>query len=200
MINLKRLLGTNFAKHKQLVLNSCNEKVAKNGAVASQMQEFQLFSLDYLSDVNLTVQYFNEKEDQGFSRNAKNLFNLIILHDPLINKIILTMQENIIADTDPQNTESSQLQAFYDEHELNFLSDTTSQKGPSGMMSNAEIMNQVIHEDIKRIVDEMRRFRVDSYDAPVSAKSALMAKSALSRRWVDFYHKLLNMGILGLYN
>ena len=46
----------------------------------------------------------------------------------------------------------------------------------------------------------MRRFRVDSYDAPVSAKSALMAKSALSRRWVDFYHKMLNMGILGLYN
>lgn len=45
-------------------------------------------------DLNYTGKKLLSKRDDGsFARNAKNLFNLFILHDPLINKIILKMQE-----------------------------------------------------------------------------------------------------------
>ena len=49
------------------------------------------------------------------------------------------------------------------------------------------------------MVDEIRRFRVDSYDLPTSgSKNILNCKNALSRRWVCFYHSLLNLNILQL--
>jgi len=57
----------------------------------------------------------------------------------------------------------------------------------------------VIHEDIKKIVDEMRRFRVDICDqAATSGKSQMGAKSALSRRWVVFFSSMINLGIFKL--
>jgi len=57
----------------------------------------------------------------------------------------------------------------------------------------------VIHEDVKRIVDEMRRFRVDFYDViGVSTKGVLGAKTALARRWVIFYQSMINLGVFTL--
>ena len=40
----------------------------------------------------------NEHEDGDFYRNARNLFNVFILHDPLVNKLILTMLGRVIED------------------------------------------------------------------------------------------------------
>ena len=55
-----------------------------------------------------------------------------------------------------------------------------------------------MHEDIKHIVDEMRRFRVDFYDSHNSGSKSVGAKTALSRRWVVFYQSLINLGIFSL--
>ena len=55
-----------------------------------------------------------ERDDGGFLRNSKNLFNLFILHDPLINKIILKMQEYIIRDTVPESVHQCKLQNYED--------------------------------------------------------------------------------------
>ena len=52
--------------------------------------EDQLFACD---NPGKRSTFVNEKEDGQFLRNAKCLFNLFILHDPLIHKIILTMQD-----------------------------------------------------------------------------------------------------------
>ena len=78
--------------------------------------------LNYLDKRLLT-----EREDGSFARNAKNLFNLVILHDPLINKIILKMQENIIRDTDPEASKYGQLASWYDYGDL--LSETMIENG-----------------------------------------------------------------------
>ena len=57
----------------------------------------------------------------------------------------------------------------------------------------------MIHEDIKRIVDEMRRFRIDFYDnLSASSKGITGAKTSMSRRWVVFYQSLINLGICSL--
>ena len=65
-------------------------------------------TVDYYEMMNVDLNYTErrllfERDDGGFLRNSKNLFNLFILHDPLINKIILKMQEYIIRDTVPES-------------------------------------------------------------------------------------------------
>ena len=71
-------------------------------------------SLDYYrlmaADLNYTdKRLLSDREDGCFARNAKNLFNLFVLHDPLINKIILKMQEHIVRDTDPDENNCDSL-------------------------------------------------------------------------------------------
>ena len=69
------------------------------------------------------------------------------------------------------------------------------------MLSNAELMQQVIHEDFKHVVEEMRGFRCEHYDnllATSNNKAIVGAKTALSRRWIVFYQNLLNLGIFSL--
>ena len=133
-------------------------------------------------DLNYTAKkHYSKREDGSFARNAKNLFNLFILHDPLIHKIILKMQEHIVQDTNPhQNKISFDNSANWSHYgDFETMSETGSnttqaKRGatknsikPSGnpmTLTNAELMQQVIHEDFKRIVDDMRTFRVDHYD------------------------------------
>lgn len=97
----------------------------------------------------------------------------MILHDPIVHKIILKMQENVVRDTDPQTSKPCQLaECWHDTTDLaDLLAETVREndhargcKNAQGTLSNSEIFQQVIHEDIKRIVDEMRRFRIDFYD------------------------------------
>ena len=66
------------------------------------------------------------------------------------------------------------------------------------VLSNAELMQQVIYEDFKRIVQDMRSFRIEHYDQQLATqnnKCLLGAKGALSRRWVVFYQNMLNLDI-----
>ena len=65
--------------------------------------------IDYYELVSADLNYtdkrlFTDREDGSFVRNAKGLFNLMILHDPIVNKIILKMQENVVRDTDPSTS------------------------------------------------------------------------------------------------
>ena len=156
----------------------------------------------------------SEREDGSFARNAKNLFNLVILHDPLINKIILKMQEKIVRDTDPDNEESGngELTPWHEygdplsekkTSKTNVLLESNPHQnaGSCKHLSDAELMQQVIHEDIKRIIEEMRTFRCQFYDnllTPQNNKAVIGAKSALQRRWVVFYQNMLNLGIFSL--
>ena len=62
-------------------------------------------------------------------------------------------------------------------------------------------MQQVIHEDFKHVVEEMRGFRCEHYDNLLSTsnnKAIVGAKTALSRRWIVFYQNLLNLGMFSL--
>ena len=204
LINLQRQLQTCLAKHKQLASKAIQEHWQKEGG-APRDQSVDVYEL-MAADLNYTERrLMTEKEDGSFVRNAKSLFNLFILHDPLINKIILTMQECIIRDTDPQSTKPGQLAScWYEQADL--LAETIrdggqgrNSKSAPGMLRDSEIIQQVIHEDIKRIVDDMRRFRVDFYDqVGLSGKCLVGAKTALSRRWVVFYQSMINLGILSL--
>jgi hypothetical protein len=135
-------------------------------------------------DLNYTERKLNSKrEDGSFARNAKNLFNLFILHDPLIHKIILKMQEHVVEDTDPHKNKMTFENTVNWNDYGDILSENMSETGSSSTqtkrrgsahstkatgnpatLTNAELMQQVIHEDFKRIVDDMRAFRVDHYD------------------------------------
>ena len=76
----------------------------------------------------------SEREDGSFGRNAKNMFNLFILHDPLINKIILKMQENIIRDTNPDENKFGNLASWYDYGDL--LQETMTENGSISTQTN----------------------------------------------------------------
>ena len=69
---------------------------------------------------------------------------------------------------------------------------TQSNGSSTTVLSNAQILQQVIHEDFKNIVEHMRRFRVDHYDDSAlsfstNSKSVAGARSSMGRRWVVFY-------------
>ena len=118
-------------------------------------------------------------------------------------------------DTDPQNNkisfENTASLADYGD----ILADTTSENqgkkasgsgnqgkvssGNQAPLTNAEYMQQVIHDDFKRIVDDMRAFRVDHYDQVVQNKCLTGVKQAMSRRWVVFYQNMINVDIFSLY-
>ena len=73
--------------------------------------------------------------------------------------------------------------------------------GKSEVLSKAELMQQVIHEDFKRIVEDMRVFRVEHYGhslSQITARNSMITKNALSRRWMVFYHNMINLGIFFL--
>jgi len=74
-------------------------------------------------DLNYTDRRLvTERDDGSFVRNAKSLFNLIILHDPVINKIILKMQDKIIQNIDPQSVRTVTLpKSWQDYHSLLML-------------------------------------------------------------------------------
>lgn len=130
-VNLQRQLQTCLARHKQLATQAIQEfwhREAQDGAGKrdQQVDYFELMSVD-LNHTDMRLQ--TDREDGSFTRNAKNLFNLVILHDPLINKIILKMQENIIRDTDPEGSKYGQLASWYDYGDL--LSETMIENGTS---------------------------------------------------------------------
>ena len=82
-------------------MNAIQEFWLKDGAKRDS-------TIDYYEMMNVDLNYTErrllfERDDGSFLRNSKNLFNLFILHDPLINKIILKMQEYIIRDTVPES-------------------------------------------------------------------------------------------------
>ena len=76
------------------------------------------------------------------------------------------MQEQVVEETQP--TAENQFNAAFDDINLQTctsISGTATIHERSGMseMSKQEIVQQVIHEDFKRIVDEMHMFRVSTY-------------------------------------
>ena len=84
-------------------MNAIQEFWLKDGAKRDS-------TVDYYEMMNVDLNYTErrllfERDDGCFLRNSKNLFNLFILHDPLINKIILKMQEYIIRDTVPESVQ-----------------------------------------------------------------------------------------------
>ena len=101
LINLQRHLQTCLARHKQLATNAVDEcwRKEENGDPSrAALEKYELASIELTF---CEKRLYSEREDGSFSRNAKNLFTLIILHDPLIHKIILKMQQQVIQDTDP---------------------------------------------------------------------------------------------------
>ena len=69
------------------------------------------------------------------------------------------------------------------------------------VLTNAELMQQVIHEDFKHVIEKMREFRSEHYDnllATQNNKAIVGAKSALSRRWIVFFQNMLHLGIFSL--
>ena len=90
-VNLQRHLQTCLARHKQLATNAISEFWSKEGGQRDQAVDYyELMSID----LNFTdKRLLSDREDGSFGRNSKSLFNLFVLHDPLIHKIILKMQE-----------------------------------------------------------------------------------------------------------
>ena len=190
LINLQRHLKQCLMRHKQLACKAIQEfwlKDTNNATKRDTAWEYYSSCYELMSvDLNYTGKKLQSKrEDGSFARNAKNLFNLFILHDPLINKIILKMQEHIIYDTNPENNKDAKMGLDgstnwndYGDIQSETMSETgssstqakrergTNPPKPTGnpTLTNAELMQQVIHEDFKRIVDDMRAFRVDHYD------------------------------------
>ena len=64
-------------------------------------------------------------------------------------------------------------------------------------MSGQEILQQVIHEDFKRIVDDMNQFRVETI-SQVQNKQLAGTKYAMCKRWVCFYQNMICCCQLGL--
>ena len=63
-------------------------------------------------------------------------------------------------------------------------------------MSKQEVMQQVIHEDFKQIVNYMHQFRTDTYGMMSSSQQQVAgSKYAMSKRWVCFYQNMVNHGI-----
>ena len=46
----------------------------------------------------------SEKDDGKFYRMSKNLFLLFVLHDPLMHKLIVSMQDQVIEDLEAEDT------------------------------------------------------------------------------------------------
>ena len=111
------------------------------------------------------------------------------------------MQEQVVEETQP--TAENQFNAAFDDINLQTctsISGTATIHERSGMseMSKQEIVQQVIHEDFKRIVDEMHMFRVSTYSQAQSSKQLAGSKYACSKRWVCFFHGMINLGIFFL--
>ena len=141
-----------------------------------------------------------DKEDGQFQRNAKSLFNLFILHDPLIHKIILTMQDKVVEETKP--TQENNFNAVFDDINLSACTSVSGtallhEKYGMNEMTGQEILQQVIHEDFKRIVDDMNQFRVETI-SQVQNKQLAGSKYAMCKRWVYFYQNMIYLGIFSL--
>jgi hypothetical protein len=127
-------------------------------------------------------------------KRLKYMFNLFILHDPIINKLLATTHEQIIKEMTP---ESEKQNTFHvgGPNAAAFKLDSLGQD-----LTGKEIKQYWIIEDFEALVGEIKRFRTESSSLLGGQwhKGQKGVKANLSVKWVDFYRQMINLGIMKL--
>lgn len=113
-----------------------------------------------------------EKEDGKFYANSKSLLCLFLLHDPIINKVIINFSDKVIK--------------WLDKNEQD------------GQMSEAAINLQCEVEDIRGFVDEIQSFSTKKCNN-VNESVHNLCKNQLALRWVDCYHHLFDLNMFRIH-